>query len=97
MVDPWIEKAWHLHRQTECFPNITILKAALWLEKKHTEAPHYDTAVIISLHYLVLALRKQTHRRAILFELYISQALIWRREAISQIAQATSAEPKIVD
>jgi hypothetical protein len=59
MVDPWIEKAWHMQRDTECFPNITILKAALWLEKKQKEASHYDTAAVISLHYLVLALRKK--------------------------------------
>ncbi|MGH7823675.1 MAG: hypothetical protein ACREQ7_00630 [Candidatus Binatia bacterium] len=94
---PWIEKAWQMHRQTECFPNVTILKAALWLEKKHSEAPHYDTAVIISLHYLVLALRKHAQGRAVLFEHYISQALMWRREAIGHLAQATSAKLEIMD
>ena len=95
IFDPWIEKAWQMYRETECFPNITILKAALWLEKKHNEAPHYDTAVIISLHYLVLALRKQGQGRAILFEYYISRALLWRRQAVSQLAQTISAEPKL--
>jgi hypothetical protein len=29
------------------------------LEKKQNESPHYDTAMVISLHYLVLALRKK--------------------------------------
>ena len=47
-----------------CFPSVTILKAALWLEKKQNEAPHYDTAAVISLHYLVLALRKKEKRPA---------------------------------
>jgi hypothetical protein len=91
MFDPWVEKAVRMQRETECFPNVTILKAALWLEKKHDEAPHYDTAAIISLHYLVLALRKKENGRAILRDHYVSQALMWRREAISRLAQATSA------
>jgi hypothetical protein len=91
MVDPWIEKAVGMQSQAECFPNVTILKAALWLEKKHNEAPDYDTAAIISVHYLMLALRKQQKGRAILREHYISQALMWRREAINLLAQATAA------
>lgn len=91
MVDPWIEKAWHMQRDTECFPNVTVLKAALWLEKKQKEAPHYDTAAVISLRYLVLALRKKEKGRPVLREHYVSQALMWRREAINLLAQATSA------
>jgi hypothetical protein len=92
MLDPWIEKAARMQRETECFPTVTILKAALWLEKKHQEAPHYDSAAIISLHYLVLALRKKDDGRPILREHYISQALMWRREAINLLAQAASAD-----
>jgi hypothetical protein len=89
MADLWIEKAVRMQRETECFPTITILKAALWLEKKHQEAPHYDTAVIIALHYLVLALRKKEKRCAVLREHYLSQALMWRRKAINQLDQST--------
>jgi hypothetical protein len=59
MVDPWIEKAWRMQRETEYLSNVSILKAALSLEKKQNEAPDYDTAAVISLHYLVLALRKK--------------------------------------
>ena len=33
MLDSWIEKAAQMQRETECFPTLTILKAALWLEK----------------------------------------------------------------
>jgi hypothetical protein len=91
MIDPWIEKASRMQRETECFPNVTILKAALWLEKKQKEAPHYDTAAVISLHYLVLALRKKEKGRAILRDHYVSKALMWRREAMNLLAQATSA------
>lgn len=91
MIDPWIKKALRMQRETECFPTVTILKAALWLEEKHAEAPHYDTAAIISLHYLVLALRKKEKGRALLRQHYISQALLWKREAINLLGQATSA------
>jgi hypothetical protein len=91
MVDPWIEKALRMQRETECFPTLTILKAALWLEEKHAEGAHYDAAAIISLHYLVLALRKQKKGRALLREHYISPALMWRREAIQLLAKAASA------
>ena len=89
MADPWIEKAVRMQRETECFPSVTILKATLWLEKNHQEAPHYDTAVIISLHYLVLALRKKRPRCSA--QALFIQALMWRREAINQLAQSTSA------
>ncbi len=58
MTDPWIEKAWRMQRETECLSNVTILKVALSLERKQSEVPDYDTAAVISLHYLVLALRK---------------------------------------
>jgi hypothetical protein len=91
MVDPWIEKAWRMQRETECLSNVSILKAALSLEKKQNEAPDYDTAAVISLHYLVLALRKKEKGRPVLREHYVSQALMWRREAINLLAQAASA------
>jgi hypothetical protein len=96
MVNPWIAKGWQMQRQAECFPNVTILKAALWLEKRHIEQPDHETAAIISLHYLVLALRKQAERREMLFEHYMSQALKWRREAICRLAQS-SAKPEAFD
>lgn len=63
-----------MQRDTESFPNVTILKAALWLEEKQKQAPHYDTAAVISLHYLVLALRKKEKGRPGLREHYVSQA-----------------------
>ena len=91
MSAPWIQKASRTQRETECFPSVTILKAALWLEKRQNEAPRYDTAAVISLHYLVLALRKKEKGRPILREHYVSPVLMWRREAISLLAQATSA------
>ena len=59
MVDPWIEKAWRMQRETECLSNVSILKAALSLEKQQNETLDYDTAAVISLHYLVPALRKK--------------------------------------
>jgi hypothetical protein len=90
MVDPWIEEARRMQRETKCLFNVSILKAALSLENKQNEAPDYDTAAVISLLYLVLALRKK-RGRPILREHYVSQALMWRREAINLLAQAASA------
>lgn len=34
MVDPWIEKARRMQREMECLSSVSILKAALSLEKK---------------------------------------------------------------
>ena len=91
MVDSWIEKAWRMQREMEYLSNVSILKAALSLEKKQNETLDYDTAAVISLHYLVLALRKKDKGRPILREHYVSQALMWRREAINLLAHAASA------
>ena len=90
MVDPWIEKAWRMQRQMEYLSNVSILKAALSLEKQN-ETLDYDTAAVISLHYLVLALRNKDKGRPVLREHYVSQALMWRREAINLLAHAASA------
>jgi hypothetical protein len=48
------------------------------------------TAADISLHYLVLALRKTEKGRPILREHYVSQALLWKREAINLLSQPAS-------
>jgi len=65
--------------QRNVSPRITILKAALFLEDKHREAPYYETAATLSLNYLVLALRKKEKGRAVLRDQYISEALMWKR------------------
>ena len=90
IFDPWIEKGRQILCQTERTPNVTILKAALWLERKYGEEPTLETAGIISLHYLVLALRKHTARRGLMFDHYMSQALQWRREAICWRARSAA-------
>jgi hypothetical protein len=81
VFNPWIEKGRHFYGHAEAVPDVTILKSAIWLERKYGEAPSLKTAGIISLHYLVLALRKQAGRKALLFDLYMSQVLRWKREA----------------
>jgi hypothetical protein len=91
MVDPWIVKAWRMQREMEYLANVSILKAALSLEKKQNETLDYDNAAVISLHYLLLALRKNDKARPILREPYVAQALTWRREAINLLAHAASA------
>ena len=73
------------------FIHDSILKAALLLEKRHREAPYYETAATLSLNYLVLAFRKNEKGRAVLRDRYISEALMWKREAINVLAQAKSS------
>ena len=73
------ERALRRECETECLSTITILKAALLLEKKHREGPYYETAVTPSLNYLVLALTKKEKGRAVLRDQYISEALMWKR------------------
>jgi hypothetical protein len=79
-----------MQRKTECLSNITMLKVALSL-KKAERVPDFGTAAVISLHYLVLALRKTEKGRPIRREHYVSQALLWKREAMKLLSQAASA------
>ena len=73
----------------ECLSTIRSLRQlSCW--KKHREAPYYETAATLSLNYVVLAFRKNDGR-AVLRDRYISEALMWKREAINLLAQATSS------
>jgi hypothetical protein len=47
---PWIEKGRHFYGHAEAVPDVTILKSAIWLERKYGEAPSLKTAGIISPH-----------------------------------------------
>jgi hypothetical protein len=94
MLDPWIEKAWQINLQTERFPEKTILKATLWLENKHRREPHWKTAVAITLHYLILAIREELQKRPDVVEHYLTQAALWQKESVNQLARNATAEPK---
>jgi hypothetical protein len=95
MLDPWIERAWQIHLETERFPVKTILKATLWLQNKHRLMPEWKTAVAVTLHYLILAIREELQKeRPELVEDYLTQAARWQQEAIDQLARNTAREPK---
>jgi hypothetical protein len=95
MLDPWIERAWQIHLQTERFPVKTILKATLWLQDKHRLTPEWRTAVAVTLHYLILAIREELRKeRPELVEHYLTQAARWQKESVNQLARNRDGEPK---
>lgn len=96
VLDPWIEKAWRLYRETECFPDATVLKAVRWLEEKHRKAPHWDTAVVIALHYLILAMREEMEREGALAEHYLARAHSWKAEATGHLQRVPGVEIKLM-
>ncbi|MFQ5853405.1 MAG: hypothetical protein ACE5JU_22835 [Candidatus Binatia bacterium] len=79
--DHLVEKAWEMRHQAECFPVGTILKAAVWLEEKHQQAPHWETAIAIALQYLMLAMRRDSQASPGIAKEYFSRAMRWREEA----------------
>lgn len=90
LPDPWIKKAWEIHRQARCFPVGTILKATLWLEERDRQAPHWKTAIVIALHYLVLAIRDESQAPADLAEEYLVRAVRWREAAVRRLNEICS-------
>jgi hypothetical protein len=96
VLDPWVEKAWRLYRETECFPDMTIQKAVQWLETRHHQTPHWNTAVVIALHYLILAMREKVERNGALSEYYLSRATHWKAKAIGGLERSAAAETPIM-
>jgi len=76
-----LQKAVEMRRLAQCFPVETILKATVWLEEKHREAPHWKTAIVIALQYLVLAVRPESQSDPDMANEYFRQAVRWREEA----------------
>lgn len=90
LPDLWIEKAWEIHRQAQCFPTGTIVKAAVWLEERDRQAPQWQTAIVIALHYLVLAIREEGQAHADMAEEYLFRAVRWREAAILRLNEICS-------
>jgi hypothetical protein len=44
VFNPWIGKGRHFYGHAEAVPDVTILKSAIWLERKYGEAPSLKTA-----------------------------------------------------
>jgi hypothetical protein len=79
--DPLVRKAWELCRQTAHCPMEIILEATVWLEEKYKRTPHGNTALVIALQYLLLAMRHELRSRPTLAKEYFSRAVRWREEA----------------
>lgn len=74
-------KAWALSRQTETCPAGIFLRATAWLEEKYRQAPDCDTAAVIALQYLMLALRHDPRVAGGTVKEYVRRAARWREEA----------------
>ncbi len=79
--DPLVQQAWELCRQTAECPLAIILEATAWLEERYSQAPHGHTAVVIALHYLLLAMRPELRANPEAAKTYFSRAVRWREEA----------------
>jgi hypothetical protein len=79
--DPLVRKAWELCHQTAHCPIEIILEATVWLEEKYQQAPQGNTAIVIALQYLLLAMRRDLRRNPELAKEYFSRAVRWREEA----------------
>lgn len=79
--DPLVQKAWAIRHQTEHFSVEIILEATVWLEEHYQQAPHGNTALVIALQYLLLAMRREFRARPGIAKEYFSRAMRWRKEA----------------
>lgn len=85
--DLLLQKALEMRGLAQCFPVETILKATVWLEEKHRQEPHWKTAIVIALHYLVLALRPESQSDPEMVKEYFRQAVRWWKEANYRFAE----------
>jgi hypothetical protein len=76
-----IRKACELGEKTGHFRTEVIFKATLWMEEKYREAPEAKIAVMIALHYMILAMRQESRTQPHTVEDYITQALAWWKTA----------------
>jgi hypothetical protein len=79
--DSLVQKALEMRHLAQCFPVETILKAIVWLEQRHRQEPHWKTAIVIALQYLVLATRRESQSGPDMAKEYFCQAVRWREEA----------------
>ena len=79
--DPFVQKAWDICHQTERCPVEIILEATVWLEEKYGQVHQGESAIVIALQYLVLAMRREFRARPGVAKEYFSRAVRWREEA----------------
>jgi len=85
--DPLVKKAWELCQTTAQCPFEVILEATVWLEEHYQRTPHVNTALMISLHYLVLAMRQELRTKPLVAKNYFSRSIHWREEAGRQLEE----------
>jgi hypothetical protein len=86
-------KACELGEKTGHFRTEVIFKATLWMEEKYREAPEAKIAVMIALHYMILAMRQESRTQPHTVKDHIAQALAWWKTASLRSLLATNVEP----
>lgn len=90
-MDSLVQKAWELYRLTARFRIETIVKATNWLEEKYRQAPDGRIAMVVALHYLLLALRDDCTMISESAQEYCSRAARWQEEARHRMADCPLA------
>ncbi|MGB7951828.1 MAG: hypothetical protein WCH75_29425 [Candidatus Binatia bacterium] len=76
-MDSLIHEAGKLGEKTaHCHVDV-ILKATVWMEEKYRQAPNGKIAVMIALHCLMLAMRREYQTEPHTVEEQITHALHW--------------------
>lgn len=91
-MDILVQKAWELHQHTARFPVETILTATVWLEEKHRKTPGERIAMVIALHYLILALGHDPGIGSAAAEEYCARAARWQAKACESNAVSISTK-----
>lgn len=80
-MDSLMRKACELGEKTAHCNVEVILSATLWMEEKYRDAPKGKIAVMIALHYLMLAIRSEYRTKPQAIEEHIARALHWWKAA----------------
>jgi hypothetical protein len=76
-MDALISKACELGNKTAHCRVEVILNATKWMEEKYRDVPNGKIAVMIALHYLILAMRQEHRGKQEIIEAHIADALRW--------------------
>ena len=76
-MDSLISKACELGNKTAHCRLDVIFRAMKWMEEKYRDVPNGKIAVMIALHYLVLAMRQEYRGSQETIEGHIANALRW--------------------
>ena len=80
-MEPLIRKACELGEKTAHCNVEVILNATQWMEEKYRDSPNGKIAAMITLHYLMLAIRSECRTNPKAVEEHIARALHWWKAA----------------